>query len=126
MTGLNHLLKELWDRHSGVKGEFYRRTEERRAFLYDLVRRSRDHYLGALLRRGIEDQSRAPELAEIAQMVSTYASSSDWALLDLIALAACCTQPPERIAVSLSPVITAYQALRMVDDVIDGHLTYKG
>jgi hypothetical protein len=120
------LLKELDDNHRPHKDAFYKQTAAKRPSVFDLMKRARDRRLEQLFSRSIAAQSGAAVLSSVATLVCDYASRSDWALLDLVALASSLPQPGEEIALSLAPTMVAYHALRMLDDVIDGHHDYKG
>ncbi len=125
-AALTALLKEIDEKHRDKKDHFYRQTTTRRAALLDAVEQVRDRRLGELLTRRTSSLKISAPIYELSKLVSDYARRSDWALFDVVALGSCLAQPSERIANRLTPAIIAYQALRMLDDVIDEHYNYKG
>jgi hypothetical protein len=117
-------LEARHSRHRAVKDIFYQATETGRADLLNAIQQARDRQFddlfGPNLARPVVEPSSVPSA------VRAYAARNDWALLDLVALAACTPAPAAKLAEAVAPRALIYQALRMLDDVLDDHATYKG
>jgi hypothetical protein len=101
--------------HGGWPGD------ERRAELTRAIRCARD----SLFDEAFGEQD-ALDCAGVHAAVREYAARSDWSLLDLATLATCSDAPEDELAGRVAPHALAYQALRMLDDVLDDHTDYKG
>jgi hypothetical protein len=108
-----------------IKGRWYAATEEPRRQILDAVVDRRDIALATLAAdaTGVHDTD---VREEVWVPLQEYARRSDWVLFDPIALAVCGDVAPAEIAARWVPNLLVYHAYRMVDDVLDGHLTYKG
>ncbi|MGH8883716.1 MAG: class 1 isoprenoid biosynthesis enzyme [Egibacteraceae bacterium] len=118
---LQYLYRQRLD-HEPHKERFFAATHLERAALFREVTRVRDVFLDdctALSRRDW------PELDEVWKEFSEYAHRCDWAILDAIVLATCLSKDPHKLGQQLGPCLLVYQAMRMIDDVVDDHLHYK-
>ncbi|OLT35190.1 hypothetical protein BJF79_07045 [Actinomadura sp. CNU-125] len=116
-------LAGLNEAHKPAKDSFYADTEGQRGTLLKEVRRARDQLLATFMAPA---QRRWPDLETLSRETLEYARRCDWTLIDLVALAAALRVGPAELGRRLASPLLAYQALRMLDDVIDGHLDYKG
>ncbi|TDC50229.1 hypothetical protein E1281_22350 [Actinomadura sp. KC345] len=116
-------LAHLNEAHKPAKDGFYADTEEQRGILLAEVRRARDQLLAAFMAPA---QLRWPDVETLSRETREYARRCDWTLIDLVALAASLRVGAAELSRRLAAPLLAYQALRMLDDVIDGHLDYKG
>jgi len=108
--------------HAAVKDAFYLATQTRRSELFESLQRARDGLCDQLF-AGPEGPV---EPAAVPAGVRSYAARADWSLLDMVALATRTTAGPAELAAAVAPRALAYQALRMLDDVLDDHVDYKG
>jgi hypothetical protein len=120
------LFRSLDAMHRVRKDKLYTRTSERRAELLRAIKLARDALIERAFDTAENSIGRCPALGVIKGEVCAYASRSDWAFFDLLALAACSDQAPEAVAKVLAPRALIFHALRMLDDALDGHVTYKG
>src|SRR3954452_18777057 len=114
------MLAELAELHvdaNARKDAFSDATTARREAMADAFRDQRDALFDDVL-------AGAPRT--MADAVRGYAHRTDWALLDLVALAACSPLTPDAAGRLVAPRAFLYQALRMLDDAVDDHDTYKG
>lgn len=110
-----------WEQESAEpKSELFSRTEECRACLLRAIQEERD----LLLQRSALALPRAHSAA--LDPVREYAHDSDWALLDAIALASCSDVPTAVLARDMAGRSLLFQAIRMLDDGLDEHESYKG
>lgn len=73
-----------------------------------------------------EVRAESEALKQLRVKICDYFDRSDWALLDMIALAACTSVPAEQVSDAVAANALLYHALRMLDDVLDCHQDYKG
>ncbi|MBD2896928.1 hypothetical protein amrb99_58800 [Actinomadura sp. RB99] len=116
-------LVRLNEAHKPAKDGFYAGTEKQRGTLLTEVQRARDQLLATFM---APVWGRWPDLEALSRETREYARRCDWTLIDLVALAASLRVGPAELSRRLAAPLLAYQALRMLDDVIDGHLDYKG
>jgi len=120
------VFRDLAAVHRPRKDDFYRRSEEQRRLLFDAIKRARNNLLDEVFARVSEARAESAPLADVRRKTFAYFDRSDWALLDLVALASCTDCAADHVAAAVAPNALAYHSLRMLDDVLDGHLTYKG
>ncbi len=118
-------LEQLQDRHGTRKDEFFSRSESIREAIFDKVTGERDRVLEELAEslsaKKLSERLVSPLIGDVVD----YARETDWAILDCMVLAACAGRSPESIAKSMTPALLAFLAIRMLDDALDKHDTYK-
>jgi hypothetical protein len=126
LSSLKAHFDEIHRCHVGVKDDFMSRTEMERAELLRSIAEARDRLLDGCLENASPQARASPLFASAIQSLRRYASASDWSLIDAVNLALC-LEPGLRggLVRQLAETVLAFHALRMVDDVIDGHLSYK-
>ncbi len=117
-------LADARTRRSAQKQELLTATEQRRSDLFDSLRKRRDVVLSEALAapEGVHLGQAAVVIAE----AEAYAKRCDWNWVDLSAFLACAPESSEETLEALAAAGLVYQAFRMIDDVIDRHLDYKG
>ena len=108
------------------KDQFYSATPARRAELFAAIKTARNRLLDDSVREVTQFLEPSSGLNVVLERMRHYFDQSDWALLDLVALATCLDAPVDAIATKLAPNALMYHCLRMVDDVLDVHHHYKG
>jgi geranylgeranyl pyrophosphate synthase len=103
-------LQESLERHDEHKKAFYDRTAELREKLLEEIRSARDALLREMFILAGLDGPESGALGEIAEEIRRYNRFCDWAVFDLVALAAC---------------LPFLHAFRIGDDVVDDHEDYK-
>jgi hypothetical protein len=126
LSVLRPRLARLHADHAPAKDVFYEATSTRRQALFDAIRSARDGRLDAMEQRVREAGSPSPALAHVLAGGRGYFARSDWAMLDMVALAACTDAPVQELSDAIAPGAVLYHCLRMLDDVLDGHDDYKG
>jgi hypothetical protein len=111
--------------HAPAKQAFFDATDTARADLLREVAAARDAMLDVVLGRNDPTAlASAPVRAAIAS-IGRYAGASDWNLIDVGVLALCLPDRGDAVTERLAAASLAFHALRMVDDAIDGHRSYK-
>jgi hypothetical protein len=123
---MRRFLQELHAVHRPLKDSFYQRTAGPRDALFAAIKAARNRLLDDLFARVAAARPESAPLARLRARIYSYFDRSDWAMLDLVALAACTTVPVDQAAAALAPNALVYHSLRMLDDVLDGHHDYKG
>jgi hypothetical protein len=113
-------LESVRSRFVSARNRFHGATEEARSKLFFALRSRRDDEVRATLESGP-----GRPLDWLAGEAVEYLHSCDWALLDVYALAVALGVDGSVVEELLGPALV-YQSLRMVDDVVDGHRSYKG
>jgi hypothetical protein len=108
------------------KDSFYQGSTERRRRLFAGIKDSRNRLLDDLFARVADVRPESEQLRQVRLKLYDYYDRSDWALLDLVALAACTTATVEDVCDAIAPNALLYHSLRMLDDVLDAHHDYKG
>lgn len=125
-SGTLDRLRELLDEHDPAKDRFMTASSDRRANILDALVTARD----ALLERALGERRSGLPICSItsnlASALHRYATISDWAIYDAIQLAACLPFDSRRLGEALAPRALLFLSIRMLDDSIDGHVTYKG
>lgn len=103
-----------------------RRTEIGRAALLQSIVEARDQLLDGCLALASSEARANPLVGSVIHSLKRYVSASDWNLVDVVILALCLDETKEDLVRRLAATVLAFHALRMVDDVIDGHSSYKG
>jgi hypothetical protein len=112
--------------HGAAKQAFFDETASARTELLDGVAAARDAILDALLARNDPVAQSSPQVQPVLSALRRYARCSDWNLIDVSALALCLPERDRHLVTSLAAASLSFHALRMVDDAIDGHHSYKG
>jgi hypothetical protein len=112
--------------HRPRKDRFYERSAAVRETLFRLIRTHRNRLLHEMFARINAVRPGSGPVLELEAKALRYFEDSDWAFLDLIALAACSATGEEQIATAVAPHALLYHTLRMLDDVLDNHENYKG
>ncbi len=120
--GFLERLGELKIQHAYFKEPFYRRSSDRRFGLLAHIQTVRHRFFDYLF----DEVGTSRAFSRLVEGIRDYAARSDWALLDLVALAACADDSSTDLAATIAPRALLYHALRMLDDVLDGHSNYKG
>ncbi len=66
------------------------------------------------------------QLEMLIKAVKDYASLCNWNFIDLTFLLACIDSVDDTLLEQIAKLSLIYQAFRMIDDLIDGHIDYKG
>ena len=122
-------IRELRDRlarFDPLKDYFYQRTSEKRRQIGSAVRKRRAQALNAMFEPGRDVWLDSDALSQVRSSLYAYFDLCDWSFLDMIALAAATPSSPIAVATAVVPSAIAYHALRMLDDILDGHHDYKG
>lgn len=107
------------------KDAWYASTADQRSALWQVACAKRDEALSRMLTQGSEAAGvRSPP--GWREEIAAYARRCDWTLLDAVALGVALDADPEAVAEALAAPYLVYHSLRMVDDVIDRHVDYKG
>ncbi len=112
--------------HRRAKDRFYRCTAGRRAGLFVCIKQARNRLLDEIFDRINHVRGASPPLSRLQEEMYAYFERSDWALLDMIALAACTAAAVDKVAEAVASHALIYHSLRMLDDVLDSHYDYKG
>ena len=120
------LLQKLHAYHLPRKGSFYHRSAERRRTLLIRITEMRNTLLDEMFERIKDVQIRSQLLLQLRKKLYDYFTRSDWALVDMVALAACTSVEVDEVSRAVAPNALLYHSLRMVDDVLDLHQDYKG
>jgi hypothetical protein len=126
LPGAMSLLQALHEAHRPRKDLFYQRTTQYRSQLFTSIKKSRNRLLDDIFVRVGDARVESESLIQLRTGIYDYFDRSDWTFVDLIALAACTSVPPEQVADLVAPNALVYHSLRMLDDVLDGHHDYKG
>ena len=112
-------VEEVRARCAPLRARFHSSTEAARGLVLLALEERRD----ALVRDAISGPDGT--LDWLARETLVYLHKCDWALLDTLALAVAVGLDGATVDVLGGPVLV-YQSLRMIDDVVDGHTSYKG
>jgi hypothetical protein len=112
--------------HAPAKQAFFDETASARAELLENVAAARDSMLDGLLARSDPVAQASPRVRPVLSSIRRYARCSDWNLIDVVVLALCLPARDADLVASLAAASLSFHALRMVDDAIDGHHSYKG
>lgn len=118
-------LQAYRDAYEPAKRAFFAVTEGPRADLLKRIVERRNVSLDDIAERALRQTHGNPRVAETLQGLRRYAEASDWNLVDVVLLAAAAGTPTDSTIERLAGAALAFHALRMIDDVLDVHLTYK-
>ncbi len=119
---LTALLRE----HGPAKDSFMEATTRvRKAYCDEIVRR-RDALLDRLSSASHQLCPHGKLLSLLWRELRSYISRCDWNFIDPTILMACCQTVPEDVWSQSARVSLIYQGFRIVDDLLDRHMDYKG
>lgn len=124
---LSDRVNKFIDECRDVKDSFSKSSESlRQAYLSEIIAR-RD----ALLDRVLSTEnhllpSYSDKLLRLEKSIKKYAGHCNWNFVDLTFFLACMNEVDSSILEQIAKASLTYQAYRMIDDLIDEHMDYKG
>jgi hypothetical protein len=120
-------LNEIHAANCGAKEVFMHRTEASRTKFLQSIGLARDQLLECCLSQASLHARSNSNVGFILDLIKQYAHASDWNLVDVTVLALCLEDANrEELIQRIASASLAFHSLRMIDDAIDRHLTYKG
>lgn len=118
---LENILKES----RPFKDAFLSATESVRQKHMRFIIGKRDVYLDTFMSSAEDDDMGQNLSTVVLKEVKAYANRCNWNFIDIVFLMACVDNLDETVLEKVARLSLLYQALRMIDDLIDDHLYYK-
>jgi hypothetical protein len=119
-------LQGLLDECQPLKDDFLKSTELTRERYFDVIVIKRDTYLESIFSKSIYFARAESAVDVLFNEVKAYAERCNWNYVDPIILMACFDKLGDDVFDKVARLGLIYQAFRMIDDLLDDHIDYKG
>lgn len=120
------VLQELQEQHKSLKHEFFKRTENCRTNYHNQITQARNKYLDNFFSKSSVLSPMEVFNNTLLKEVKEYTERCDWDYIDPIILMGCLERIDDMLIEKMAKVGLLYQAFRIIDDVLDNHVDYKG
>lgn len=120
-TRLAEVARRLREENRDLKQRFFAEVGDRASMFSGRVREKREAILSTIS----AETAGSFDVAPIFEATNAFCARSDWSLIDVANLAAVCPSIDEDLIQECAGATLLYHGARIVDDVIDGHRSYK-